>query len=544
MSVTLAGPVEEPAEWLVEINAPRPGNPVVMPLAEMPMGGPLMAPDLPVPALSEAPVLRFSYRGRIAEPDDAIEPNRSYPARLAAPPLIARELPIYPDEERRAQYNEAELDLLNQDGELEALEGDWRFGGAVALLLRGPHRRPLQAPRSHFQRVAEMRVIGAPRGTTRLQVPLSSIAAELSGPACTLFGGTGGADGPEGLAGQPRQEVFGYVPNLSPILVDAALGIWHVHARAMQEILAARDRGMSLTRIGFVASYAALAAAPSPTTGQYLVCLASGHIRTGGGVQALTVDVRGDVGAGGYGGGIPARLAVQILRGPGGISAERCPEAGFLGWPAAEAGVVLRQETVAEALNRLAAGIYAWWGGSAFGVFGGGVIAAPEGRVPAVTLDDFALAGPPEEMATPRPPWWRSSVGYQVLDTVQAADALAGAVSDEDRAFYGQATRNAVLADVGLRALYPLAEDGPPIPGVLREKPAAEAVAARVMALCGRPRRDWSVSLRNADLLAQLEPGTCVRVRWSRHPAWVVGRNLLVRAVQGEGERPELVMWG
>ncbi|WP_338661784.1 hypothetical protein VQH23_16305 [Pararoseomonas sp. SCSIO 73927] len=536
--------MSEPAIWLVEINAPRPGLPVVMPIPEMAMGGPTLAPDLPVPELSAAPVLRLVDRRWVREPGDAAAPTSPYLVRLATPPIIARQLPIYPDEERRAAYNEAELELLNADGALAELEGDWRLAGASVVLRRGPQRRPLHAPFSAFERVTELRVSEAPSGSTTLQLPLSSAAADLSGALCATFGGTGGADGPAGLTGQARQEVFGYVRNVATILTDGALGIWSVHPRAIQQIVAARDRALALTPIGNVASRAALAAAQTPATGQYLTCLASGDIRTGGGVQGLTVDVRGDVGAGGYGGGSPARIAVQILRGPGGISTDRALEAAFASWPTDEAGMVIRDGSVADALSRLAAGIYAWWDADAFGAFRGGIVAPPESMVPTVLLDERVLAGPPEPTGAARAPWWRATVGYQALDAVQATDSMLAAVTAADRAYYSQASRTAAAADVALRQFYPLAEDGPEVAGVLEAQAAAAAVAARIIAVCGKPRGEWRAPLRSGDLLAQLPPGACARVLWRRRPAFAAGRNLLVRSVDGEGERPELVLWG
>ena len=134
--------------WLVEIGAQpdaagsgvAPGGLVGLAIA------PLTAPDWPADVASEAPVIRVSDRGWIGEPGDTVAPNTPYPPRLAEPVALEASLPIYPDTVRRLAVTTGEVRLLNGDGQLDALAGDWAVAGQTVTLRRGPHWRPLHAP--------------------------------------------------------------------------------------------------------------------------------------------------------------------------------------------------------------------------------------------------------------------------------------------------------------------------------------------------------------------------------------------------------------
>jgi hypothetical protein len=310
----------------------------------------------------------------------------------------------------------------------------------------------------------------------------------------------------------------------------------------MSAVVSLRDRGIVLTPAGDVATFAALSSA-TMAANTYRTCLATGHVRLGSTPTDVTGDVRGDVSQGGYGGGYPAHLAVQILRTAAGVPSARSPEGSFSSWIGSEAGLVVRDGTAADAMERLATGIYGWWGADEFGNFQGGIVEAPENRVPTVSLGQRDLSARPAELKLDRAPWWRARVEYQRVDKVQDPNTLAGAVL-ADRDYWGKQARTAEMSDTSIRQKYPLSVDVEAVPGVLDSSDAAQLVAARALSVCGVERRAWTVTLSSSALLPSLPLGACVRLTWPSVAALSAGRNLLVRSVDGSGERPELVLWG
>jgi hypothetical protein len=550
-SYLVTEPENGSSAWLAEINPPQPSLRKVIPLPEMPASRDLMAPDKTVAPVTVATVYRFADRPWTGEPGDALMPNVPYLARLAEPPQITRDVPIYPDSPRRAALDAGSLSLYNGDGALAQLESDWSLAGCKVVLLRIPHHRPRHAAYATARRVAEMRLSNAFQGTARLTVPLRSVVDDLTAPLCRTFGGTGGMDGTADLAGQNRPLVCGYARQVSPVLIDPANLVYMLSDGPVLVILALRDRGVPLTPDGDVPTYAALVAA-TITPGTYKTCVAAGLFRVGvltagQPPRQLTADLRGDTSSGGYGGGTPAHIVMQLLRGRGGIGAERSAEGSFSGFPSVEVGAVFRDGTVADAIDRITASVIGWWGGDLFGNFVGGCISPPEATSPVLVLSEMNLLAPPEETEQPRAPWYRATASYQVLDTVQTGDNLLGAVSDADRAYYGQANRIAFAPVDGsgnaLRGRFNAAVEGPMIPGLFAEEVGARGTALRAMALYGTDRRSWLVRVPST-VWPFLVPGMCVRLVWAGLRNLGAGRNMLVRQIVTQGERAEILLWG
>lgn len=533
-----------PGCWLVEIVTPQGGGVAVVPPVVAAGFAPVASLGLPQITPSAPPELRVSDRGWIGEPDDALMPHAAYPARLAEPPALELALPLYPDAPRRAALAAGELVLLNGDGALDALASDWRLAHLPVRVSRGPHRRPRHAPRGSFGVVAELRAAGAAyaAGTAgeMLRLPLTHAGADLEVPVCETYGGTGGADGHAQLAGTPKPRLYGLRRNFEPVLEDTGRLIYRCHhGGRMEAVLGVRDRGVALAAAGDVASYAALQAV-SPAAGTYVTCLAEGCLRVGSQPSLLTVDARGDA-TGGYVSD-PGAIAARLLATAGGIGPDRI--AGF-GWPAGEAGLLLRTGgTVADALDALAAGCGGWWGADAFGRFRGGVLSAPEALGPSLAIEPWHLAGPPEEAGRPRAPWWRARVLRRPNARVQSGEELAASVSAADRDLYGRPGLVETALDLAVQAAYPAAEDGPQVDSLYDEAAPAQAMAARLMALFGRPRRAWAVRLA-AWLPGAVEVGAAVTLRWPHHPALRDGgRPLLVISASLRGDAAELVLWG
>jgi hypothetical protein len=483
-----------------------------------------------------------SDRGWIKEPTDTAAITK-YPPRLLEPPAIELAVPIYPSSARRVAVQAGELRIANGDGGVDTLGGNWTIAGRTATIYRAPHRRPTHALRSTWETVATLRTAAAFGGTQALRMPLRSGAPDLDEAVCETYTGAGGAEGDPQLAGINKPRLFGLVRNIAPVQVEAGRLIYQIHDGATAEILAVRDAGVPLVAGGDVVNYAALQSA-TVTLGTYKTCLATGHIRVGGVPVQLTADARGSIVFGGYAATASA-VAAQIIRR---YTSSTVTAASFGAWRAAEAGVYLRGGTVAQALDRLAAGLgTAWWGTDVTGEWIGGTIIAPETLGTGLAIVPAALAQPPEEIPSAAPPWWQAKVGFQRLDLVQSGAELAGTVSAEDRAYYSRQQRTAAAIDRTVRTAYPLAVEGDEVPGVLDSAGEAAAVAAELLALFKVPRRAWTVRLGpNAGPLRwwNLSIGAPVRLTWPYVAALADGTTLLVRSISARGDAAELELWG
>lgn len=532
------------AVWLLRLGVSDAlGEPAPAPLGMM-AGAPLAAPDRPADSAGMAPELRVSDRGWIGEPDDPAAPNQAWLARLTEPPALEYTLAVLPEAARRRLAVVGEARLANGDGALDYLAGNWAVGGQPVTLLRGPQRRPRHARMSEFVTVARLRAGGAASGTVRLVLPMQDPGADLSVPLAALYAGTGGAEGPADITDTPKPVLYGIKRRFEPVLIDPARQIYQIHAGTIEDVLMVRDRGGAFTDVGDSLSYAALEAF-LPGAGQYRTCLAAGCLRVepagAGGVSLLTVDARGATANGGYSAGTPASIARKLLLGPGGLSAAALVENAFGAWPAGEAGLYLRGGTVADAMEALAAGIAGWWGPDRLGRYDGGQVEAPEAMAPSWRIQPWMLRQPPEEADAPDPPRWRTTVGYAAPGRVMRAEDLGGAVSAADRDLWARTWQPAVATDLVARGAYPGSVEGPPLVSVFDAESDALALATRLQALHGTPRRHWRVPINRAGLAAQ--PGQALLLTWPRH-GLAAGRVLLVRGVSIRGDRAELLLWG
>ncbi len=536
-----------PGVWMVALGAraDSTGSGIAPVTLLAPGFGPLVAPDRPSDSAPTARAVLVSDRGWIGEPDDPGEPNIAYPARLAAPPVLESRIPVYPDEPRRLTREAGEITLLNGDGAFDDLAGDWTIAGQAVSVRRGPHRRPLHAPSTDMALVATYRAAGAAVGTSRLAVTLRPLAADLAISLCTTYAGSGGIEGAAALGGQFKPRLYGRKRNIEPVLIDPSLLVYQIHDGAMDGVGAVRDRGIALADGGDVADYATLAAA-SVAAGSYRTCLAVGCLRVGAIPSSLTVDATGDAEAatGGYNAGTAASIARKLLEGPGGVGPVAAD--GFA-WPGGECGLFLRGGTVAEAMDILARGVFGWWGTDTVGTYQGGRIVAPEQEASPFPLQDAMLAAPPEEIGPARPPWWAVRVAYQGLGRVQVGEDLAGAVTAADRAAYGTAFRHAEAADGAIATRYPGAVPGAEITSVFDQAADAQALADDILALFGRPRRLFRVTMRagaGGFCWPSLRVGAVVSLVWSRHRALASGRSMTVTGVSARGDATTLTLWG
>jgi hypothetical protein len=531
--------------WLADIivlptSLSGPPPVTALPLAMVPVA----APDRPGAVVATTqPVLRVSDRGWIGEPSDSMAPNASYASRMIEPPALEAALPLYPDADRRLAVSVGELRLANSDGALDRLAGDWTVAGRAVTLRRGPHRRPLHAPFTEMVTVATLRAAAAAMGTDTLSLPLRPAAADLDASVCPLYAGSGGAEGPSSLGGQTKPLLLGRKYNVEPVLVDPGLLLYQLHAGPMLAIDAVRDRGVPLGFAGNQASAAALNGA-MVAAGTYQTCLAAGLFRIGSAPSLITVDAQGDNAAdtGGYNTGSAASIARKLLaRGVIGFDVTRWA------WPVGECGLALRGGTIAQALNAIAGGVFGWWGSDAGGVWQGGQLTAPESQPIELYIEPWMVAAPPEEIGTPRAPWYRARVAARVLGRTQEGEQLAGAVTATNREFYSRASTLATAYDATASLAYPLAEDGPVLLSAFDLVADAQSLAEQILALTKRPRRLFQVRMRPGAAgyaWPTLRLGACVSLRWPQRQALASGRALIVTGISARGDSTTLSLWG
>lgn len=543
-TITVASAGIEESVWLIEINPdplgvgePRPSQ------MFMPSGAPLSAIDIQQSAVvASVATISVSDRGWLQEPGDTgtIE---NYPPRLLEPPAIERFIPVYPGEGRRGQIEGGELRIRNVDGALDSIAGEWAIGGRRVKLTRAPHRRPNHAPRSTWVEVASLRASEAFQGTDTLRMPLRSAAADLLGAANSLYAGTGGSEGSTTLEGVGKPKIFGFVRNMQPVLIDGANGIYQVNDGEVHEIVEVRDLGIALTFHANVGSYASLVT-ENPGTRKYATYKAGGYIKVHNNPVFLTADVRGNTN-GGYA-LTASQVAAQILRVAGGVAS--AVASSFSQWPNTEVGIIVRDGTAEDAMNKLAVGLGSvWWGSNTLGVFEGSAITAPE-ESPSLVIEPYMLLDSPQETSGSTPPWWRIRVAYQEIEAVQEGSDISDSATASTKDFYSKKRRYAVATDVNTKIRYPLAVEGPEFPGVLESAAEAATLAETLLAIYKVPRRTWSVKIgpRAGGVNWWATPiGTSVRLKWPNISTLSGnGKSFLIRGISARGDYAELELWG
>lgn len=309
-------------------------------------------------------------------------------------------------------------------------------------------------------------------------------------------------EGGPSLEGRPKPLCFGHCLNVTPAQVSPSLLIYQVHDGPIYAIDAVYNRGVALA------------------TNQYTVDLLHGTftlLQAPGEGGVITADVRGDIlGNYGYLASISAiAYRVATTYGPLVEADTDYPSFTALHYAnTATAGLyVTEPSTILQVLDELVNSIGAFYGFNRNGLLAVGLFTAPSGSAPVA-----AAFGPAEileiEALPTELPTWRQRVGYEKNWTVQSSDSLAGAVTEERKAFLAEEHRLAVATDETIRQAFLLASDPEPVPTLLKDKPAAEAEAARLLDLYGERREMYRVTVKTQPY--SLELGDQVAVDYTR----------------------------
>jgi hypothetical protein len=378
-----------------------------------------------------------------------------------------------------------------------------------------------------------------------MQIRLSDGSAKLRRLVNeATYTGAGALEGGDDLAGKNKPVALGKVFNVPPPLVDSAKLIYQVHNGQINDVPAAYDRGIVLTKGADYASEADLNAT-APGAGLYRVYKAGGYFRLGS-TPAGTVasDVEGDASGSGYA-SATADLVQRILSQRAGLNNSEIDPTS-IGQLAADQPAVVGlwagtgPMTCAEAVDSLLYGIGAFGGFSRQGTFTVGRVADPSGVTESGTFSSIDILKPGvvrEPLPAPvEPIVWRVGVGWQRNHTVQTD--LAAAVTAARRTFCAEALRVSSAEDSALQSRHLLAQGFGPVEAHFALEADADAERDRLFALWGVKRSVFRVPLKLNALVRDL--GEVVRFEDYPRQGFSAGVSARVLGHRVEGSRVEL----
>lgn len=487
----------------------------------------------------------FSDRGFYSQADD--DPANTYfEGRAVVPLVVDRQVPIAPEQERRLSVQFGSIELRADDRRLDNLVALSAIDGRRVRVRVVENGASLAEAATIFDGTgvrwsldAKLLRLDIRDNGYRLDVPLHQ----------DIYGGTGGADGNAAVAGMVKPVCYGRCLNITPVPIDPTNRVLQFHDGAVEAVDAVYDRGAPLDFDSDYADYATLAGA-SISSGKYGTCLAQGMIKLGATPAGLvTADVRGGKNADGVYIDRTGAIGLHLIRVHGGLSAIWVQSAAFSSLDSImpyEVGWYWPQPiTVAEALNQIMAGVFAFWGPRRDGRITVLRIAEPSATSRTQTLTPVELLSL-ERLEPPLgvfPPSWRRRVAYEWNWTVQRGEDLASGVTDERRQFLAEPFRIAANADVSVRVRHLLATDPPVLPSRFLDQTAAQNLADELQPLFG-VQRDLYVG-RVKFLGHMVDIGHTVRIVWPLY-GLRAGKFFRVVGMREECDRREieLIFWG
>jgi hypothetical protein len=464
-------------------------------------------------AVAALAALRFSDLGWVSAPSDSI-PNTPWAERAQDPGLLARQVPLTPDQPDRRGSFEATLELNNTDGALDSAIAGYAIDGRRVVLKIGKASGPYEDFQILFDGTAKGWRVS---GEHSVQVTLRDSTWRLDMPVqTTLYGGGGGLAGGDDLKGKPKPLTYGECKNVTAVLVDPSLLIYQVHDGAIQSIDDVYDRGAALSGAGDVGD---IVAASNPSAGTYITQVSGGYFRLGSTPAGLiTADVQGDADPSYI--DVSSDILHRILTTRAGLLSTDIEGATFdalanLQPAAIGVHVGTSPATVAQIMNQVLHGIGGWWAADRLGLIRVGRLQAPGGsKRMTLTVRELLAVQRLDLPENVSPPNWRRRVAWGRNWTVQPTD-LAGSVTAARRAFLAEADRMAIAADTSVRIKHLLASDPDPVPGLFAEEAAAASEATRLLALHGADRQLFVARLKFIGY--RLEFGDIVELVWPRY---------------------------
>lgn len=474
-------------------------------------------------------------------------PNRSFLPRLRQPFNFSQTIPIPGTGRSRGRTGIGAVRIANGDGALDA-ELIRAWPGRPLDILVGGTVKPGRFGEdvltlSEFETLFSGTVETIAASIDEIVLTIRDPAARLDVPIeANFYGGTGGLDGGDDLAGVAKPKGFGVCYNARPAPVDPVNGIYQLHDGAMNAVTEVRDSGVALS---FDADVADITTA-TPATGEFATSLATGFIKLGAPpVGAVTADFEGDA-AGSYVETV-ADLFERIAVTHGPLAASEVDTAALAAVDAAKpyvAGYYTgdRRPGVSSILDSLMASVDGYWTFTRAGLVTAGLYVSPEAETASVTLTSVDIAdGRLELLATPNP-IWRQSVGYHRQWTQQSEGELASGVSAEDRVLYGQPELLAADSNTSTKDVFRLAEELS-ISTLLAEEADAQTEATARLNRHRKVRRLYRFPAPRS--LYLLDVGAVAGITHPRY-GLEAGRNLLITGIEEDANGRDLIVtaWG
>jgi len=480
--------------------------------------------------------IAFSDRGYTTAPGD--DPaNTHFEARLKVPLTIARTIPLTPEAGTRAASQLGLIEIDNADGAQDGT-GDLAVDARPVVVKRGL----VAGPWGDFETLFVGAGVKWDRSTASLRLLVRGRDYLFDQPLQpNLYGGTGGGDGGAELKGKPKPLVFGLCRDVPAIAVSSAALIYQAHDGAVKAIDQVYDRAQALDFAADYASYVALAAA-TIAPGEYATCIAGGYFRLGGTpVGTVTADIRGDAAPslGGYTANA-AQIARRLMLSRGGQNTGDLDEPGIAATgfdvPGISGHFFADPVTVAEALDRVCAGAFLWWGALRSGVFTIRRMKPPGNPRYAIGVTDIVgdveLQGLPDSVD---PCNWRRRVNFRRCWSPQSGTEIDNASLDAGRRdFVREAFRTTTVADPARTVRNLLAADPPPLDSAFDNEHDAAALAQNLLDLFAPGRRLYRVPIGTKGHDIDIDETT--RVTWPRH-GMAAGKDLRVIGMDERHDR-------
>lgn len=435
-------------------------------------------------------------------------------------------------------YGEAVF--ANADGALDAW-ANYGFDGRKFIVRVGPAK---SAYPSGFATVLTATMSTALFDWAKIKIRLRDRLELLKKPLCrNSFAGTGGLEGPSALAGTRRPKGFGYLYNISPVLVDGSALIYQVNDGAinMSTNGRVRDKGALLTNAGPVADQAGLLAA-SPAAGTFVFWPAGGYIKLGSAPEGeVTVDAYATTPEGNYGAGAMLKnLAVCA-----GISASDINSSDVSGLTSSALAVWEKDEskTVLDQMAAVANSACVWYGFDRSDQLRMGPIAIGT-PVATLTIHDLvSISRKPLNDDTAGIPVWRVTSSHTRNRTVQTSFAVG--VSAANQAAYGRQYSKAEASNAAVKVKHLDAKEL--ATETLFSDPSGSGNNASAVLAQYAPGREILevVAKLTQELITAVDIGKALSITLPRY-SYASGKSFLIIGIRTDYRRgvAELTLWG
>lgn len=453
----------------------------------------------------------------------------------------------------RSEVGVGAIELMNTDGELDALFGD----GTVSFRERSA--RVLRLRPGAAYSTAELKLVAnisqAALQRDKVVVSIKDPSYQLaSAHTTTTYAGNNalpaGVEGVADLAGKVKPLLYGKCFCVPAPCVNTSRLIFQVSNRALQSVQGVYDGGVALTAGATYSSQVDMETT-APSAGQYRAWLAGGMVRLGSSpVYRITVDATGDTA-----GNSTAAQLLKTLALERGISSGDINAADVTALDTANSAVlgiwISDSQSTLDAMDAIARSVGAYHGFDRLGVlrmqrFGLPSAASGLGLLPVLaSWDGVTLESLP---AGEDVPTTTVRLKYARYWQTQAPGELSSSATDAQVSDLGQAWRvssytGSISPNPHKRTLTAERET------LFTTKADADAEAARLYALTNAPRRTHLVSgaPMGNPALDGLDINDEAELRWNRFGLGAVtGTTRLVIAMTENliEQRADVTLWG